>query len=217
MPVRPVGVTDQAAGAGVAEVRTRERSVDGGTYAEQYVIPIRERVLSGVYLYSTTGTVSATAQTVNTQGFLWVHNPSSTLTIALRRSNFSASPTAVTAFLTAPRLCWRRFTSTGTPTGAQLTAAKAKTSDPAQSHTVRTAITGLTVTEVADVFAYMPSVVLTGVGAVPPAYQDWNPEDEGMIQLAQNEGIVFRQIDAGTASDTRKWALNFAIEEYTLP
>lgn len=46
MTERPVGVTDQAAGAGVAEVRTRERSVGGNTVAEQYVIPISERVAS---------------------------------------------------------------------------------------------------------------------------------------------------------------------------
>jgi hypothetical protein len=44
MTQRPVGVTDTAAGPGVAEVRTRERTVDTVAVAEQYVIPVDERV-----------------------------------------------------------------------------------------------------------------------------------------------------------------------------
>lgn len=46
MAERPVGVPDTAAGAGVAEIRTRERSVGGNTVAEQFIIPIAERVPS---------------------------------------------------------------------------------------------------------------------------------------------------------------------------
>lgn len=217
MTDRGVGVTDQASGAGVADVRARERVISSVTYDEQYVIPIRERVLTGVYLYSFLGTVQAAAQTANTGGFLWVHNPSSTISLALRRSNFVSAPAAATAFATSPRIAWRRFTSTGTPSGAALTPSKGATAHAAATHSVRSAITGLTVTEVADVFAYMPIVVVTAVGATPPAYQDWNPEDDGMIILAQNEGLVLRQLDAGTASDTRRFAVNFAVEEFTLP
>jgi len=44
MTERPVGVTDTAAGAGVAEARTRERAVGGNTVVEQYVIPVTEYV-----------------------------------------------------------------------------------------------------------------------------------------------------------------------------
>jgi hypothetical protein len=45
---RAVGVTDQPSAAGVADVRARERTdpVLGTTVAEQYVIPISERVAS---------------------------------------------------------------------------------------------------------------------------------------------------------------------------
>lgn len=217
MAVRGVGVTDQSAGAGVAEVRSRERAVDGGTYAEQYIIAQRERVSTGVWLYSFLAVVAAAAQTANTQGFLWVHNPSSTLLLAVRRSNFTSQHGSALATPTSPRIAWRRFTSTGTPSGATVTPCKAKSSDPSATHSVRSAITGLTVTEVADAFAYLPVSAVTAVGACPPAYQDWNPEDEGMISLAQNEGVVLRQLDAGTAADTRRFCVNFALEEYTLP
>lgn len=48
MAVRGIGVTDEAPGAGVAEYRMRERSVDGGTYCEQYLVGIDERVPSFV-------------------------------------------------------------------------------------------------------------------------------------------------------------------------
>ena len=44
MAERPVGVTDQASGAGIAQVRTRERVIGSDTISEQYVIPIPEYV-----------------------------------------------------------------------------------------------------------------------------------------------------------------------------
>lgn len=46
MTERPIGVTDVAAGAGVAEYRTRERTVGGNTVVEQYLICGNERVAS---------------------------------------------------------------------------------------------------------------------------------------------------------------------------
>lgn len=46
MTERPVGVTDTAAGAGVVEVRTRERTVGAVAVSEQFVIPVDERVPS---------------------------------------------------------------------------------------------------------------------------------------------------------------------------
>lgn len=46
MTERPVGVEDLPAGAGVAEYRTRERSVGGNTVVEQYLLPVDERVAS---------------------------------------------------------------------------------------------------------------------------------------------------------------------------
>lgn len=53
MAERPIGVTDEAAGAGVAEFRTRERSVGGNTVCEQYLLLQEERVRSYAGLFST--------------------------------------------------------------------------------------------------------------------------------------------------------------------
>lgn len=219
MTERPVGVTDQASGAGVAEVRTRERTVGGNTVAEQYVIPIRERVLTAVVLYSILGTVAAAAQAANTGGTFWIANHvSSGLHLAIRRVNFASQHGSALATPTSPRIQLIRGTFTGTPTGATVTGAKTRSADTAGSGwSVRSAITGMTVTEVAPAFSFQPVAALTAVGACPPAYEDWNPEDEGMIQLEPGEVISCRQVDAGTTSDTRRFVVNFAVEEYTLP
>jgi hypothetical protein len=46
VPERAIGVTDEASAAGVADYRLRERSVDGTTVGEQYLIFASERVRS---------------------------------------------------------------------------------------------------------------------------------------------------------------------------
>lgn len=46
MPERPIGVTDVASGADVADYRTRERTVGGVSVVEQYLICRKERVQS---------------------------------------------------------------------------------------------------------------------------------------------------------------------------
>src|SRR5438105_3161591 len=144
MTERPVGVTDQTSGAGIADVRTRERTVSGNTVAEQYVIPIRERVLTAVVLFSIQGTVSATAQTAATGGFFWIANHvSSGLHLAIRRVNFSSQHGSALATPTSPRIQLIRCTFTGTPTGATVTGAKTRSADsPGAGWSVRSAITG---------------------------------------------------------------------------
>lgn len=218
MAVRGVGVVDTASGAGVADIRARERTVDGGTYAEQYVVPIRERVTTAILLYSVVNTVQATAHTAPA-GFWWVFNHvASGVTIALRRINFSSQHNTALATPTGPRIALRRITFTGTPSGAAITGAKAVSSQTASANwSVRSANTGPTITQGADIFSFFPVAAITAVGTAAPAYEDWNPEDEGMIVLAAGEGIVCMQLDAATASDTRRFVTNWAIEEYTLP
>lgn len=217
MTDRAVGVTDQASGAGVADVRARERVISATTYAEQYVIPIRERVLSGVYLTSFLGTVQATAHTPPA-GYWWLINPvGSTVSVALRRAEFMSQHGSALATVTSPRETLRLVTFTGTASGAQVTPAKALSSYAAATATFRTANTGLTLTQGADFFSFFPSSALTAAGCTAATAADWNPEDEGMIVLGAGEGIYCYQQDAGTASDTRRWVMNLAWEEYTLP
>jgi hypothetical protein len=218
MPDRGVGVTDTAAGAGVAEVRTRERTIGGSTYAEQFVVPVRERVTTAILLYSIVNTVQASAHTAPA-GFWWIFNHvASGVTLCLRRINFASQHNTVLATPTGPRISLRRITFTGTPSGTAVTGAKAASSQtPSANWSVRSTNTGPTITQGADAFAFFPVAAITAVGACPPAYEDWNPEDEGMIVLAAGEGIVCMQLDAGTTSDTRRFVCNFAVEEYQLP
>jgi len=97
MAERPVGVTDQASGAGVAEVRTRERSVGGNTVAEQYVLPIDEFVDGYVTSYRgmvtsfrTIGLASA-----NHNLFTIFNKTGSTKLLAIRRLTIVTDATAV--------------------------------------------------------------------------------------------------------------------------
>jgi hypothetical protein len=218
MPDRGVGVTDQTSGTGVADIRARERQVGGATYAEQYVIPARERVTTAIVLYSIVNTVQGTAHTAPA-GFFWILNHvGSTVNLVLRRINFASQHNTLLATPTGPRIMMRRVTFTGAPTGTTVTGAKSRTADTATATwSVRSANTGLTITQGADIFAFYPVCALTAVGACPPAYEDWNPEDEGMIQLAAGEGIACWQPDAGTGSDTRRFVTNFSVEEFQLP
>src|SRR3954453_23216708 len=117
MPDRGVGVTDTAAGTGVAEVRTRERTIGASTYAEQFVVPIRERVTTAILLYSIVGTVQASAHTAPA-GVFWIFNHvASGVTIALRRINFASQHNTALATPSGPRIGLRRITFTGTPSG----------------------------------------------------------------------------------------------------
>lgn len=219
MTTRAVGVTDTASGAGVADVRVRERTDPslGTTVAEQYVIPIRERVLSGVYMTSYLGVVQASADTPPA-GRFWLINPvGSSVSVALRRVEFMSQHGSALITATSPRITLRRVTFTGTASGATQTPAKALSSYATSTSSFRTANTGLTLTQSDDIFAFLPAVALTAAGAAASTVADWNPEDEGMPVLAAGEGIFCFQQDAGTASDTRRWVMNMSWEEYTLP
>lgn len=118
MAVRGVGVTDQAAGAGVAEVRTRERTVDGGTYAEQYVVPINERVASYKGMASTFRIPGRAATTQNL--FTISNTTGSAVLVALRRLSIQQDPAAVVNISWANQFKTSRLT--GAPTnGTTLT------------------------------------------------------------------------------------------------
>jgi hypothetical protein len=95
---RAVGVTDQPSAAGVADVRARERTdpVLGTTVAEQYVIPISERVASFKGL-ATSFRMPGRAATA--QNLFAIFNASgSTVLVAVRRLSFQMD---VTTALTA--------------------------------------------------------------------------------------------------------------------
>jgi hypothetical protein len=107
-----VGVTDQASGAGVADVRGRQRTVGGVTNAvEQYVIAISPRVDTGVY-HVHSGTLSvvlaAHATTSPLPGFAFLLNRSAAQMVALRRIEFIEYPSSTPAHTLAPRVTFER-------------------------------------------------------------------------------------------------------------
>lgn len=224
MPDRLIGITDQASGAGVAEMRARERTISTNTVEEQYVIPMSARVKVGTYRALAGPFSIAAAAHAATAGFMWLVNTSTSVVVALRRVELTPYPTAATAFPSGPRVTLERVTFTGTPTGAAITPAKVRrtsqngeVADAANVASVRTASTGLTLTAGEGIKAFVIPPILTAVGAAQPVEQTHAPDEDGQIVLANGEGIVIRQADAGTTSDTRKHTLDLAWDEYTLP
>jgi len=113
---RPVGVTDQASGAGIAQVRTRERVIGSDTIAEQYVIPVIE-YLEG-YKLSYRGMVASFRipglATGNHNLFTAFNKTGSTKILAIRRVILQVDDTG--ALLTvAPLIQSSRITTL--PTG----------------------------------------------------------------------------------------------------
>jgi hypothetical protein len=96
MTERPVGVTDTAAGAGVAEIRTRERTVGAVAVAEQYTIPVTEYVDG--YVASYRGLVAAFRTlglaSANHNIFTIFNKTGSTKLLAVRRLTVQFDDTA---------------------------------------------------------------------------------------------------------------------------
>jgi len=151
-----------------------------------------------------------------TAGFFWIINPvGNTKNLKIRKILFRVAPTTALVCVTAPRISIERVTFTGTASGAQLTPAKIESSEPNPSGLVLTASTGLSLTAGATICAFIVTSVLTAVGVGVSHQQELILSEDGEIILAPGEGIVCRQPDAGTSSDTRKIILNLTWEEYT--
>ena len=214
MPVRGVGVADQPAGAGIAEIRARERTVDGGTYAEQYVIPTRERVVSHVGIFSSAIIAGlAAAPAVTAANFYLVNNPGSGVLVALRRAECEMLLTAVSA--TPTRFSIEKFTTTTAATAAD-TGFVSVDSTQSKNASVKlvTASTGLTIANNVPAFSWMAPTMVTS-GAMVPVTNEWEPNEEAMLILRAGQGILFRQIDAGTVNIRAQ--VDLAWEEFTLP
>ena len=159
--------------------------------------------------------IQATAHAA-TAGFFWLINPvGNTKNIKLRRVECQTQITTALVTLTAPRINIERMTFTGTSSGAQITPTKIETSQPNATGLLITASTGLTPSAGAIAYSFLPVMAITAVGAQVPVMLEYEPPEEAMIVLVPGEGIVCRQADAGTASDTRKLIINLAWQEYT--
>ena len=74
----------------------------------------------------------------------------------------------------------------------------------------------MTQSAVAAVMAFLPVVAVTAAGSSAAAVEDWAPEfTDDHIWLDVGEGLRLYQPDAGTTSDTRRFVLDFVVEEVT--
>lgn len=177
---------------------------------------------------------NTTAHTVNTQGFAWAFNPSTSgVIVKLERVGLQiAQTTAVAAgFPTAPRIIISKFTYTGTPSGATVaftgtgsTQGKFDANYPTAILDWRTAITGATCTYGHSLFSTMaPAIPIVGTvttsqiaGMVSDnEYQPRESEYEHVVR--PGEGIVIWQPEVGSTGDTRKLVTRIFWEEVTIP
>ena len=183
----------------------------------QFVKEQRTQLLGIYYAGSGPHQLAAAADAANS-GRVWLVNTSSTIAVALKEILYTCVSGTALVTLSFPRINVERFTFTGTPSGATITPAKRDSTDAANTGTLRTASTGMTITAGDTIKNFSPVTVLTAIGVSMPAEQSLKMQDhvDDRIVLRQNEGIVVRQADAGTVADTRRFFLDFRWEEYTL-
>ena len=203
------------------KIRTQTEVVGSNTVHTHYFVQqLRRRVLSVYRLALVQNTVLASAQNGTTAGMLFGHMPSavSGKAMRLRRLSFSSQHSTALATPTAPRLLARRYTSAGALSGALLAPNKNDSvAHAAPACLFSLANTGTTVVHVDIGFASAALAgALTAVGAYEPCYKDLiDPaadEDEWPV-FYPGEGFVVFQDVAGTASDTRKFTLQFMCDE----
>jgi len=202
------------------KIRTKESVVGANTVEEYFFIPSSERSETGRYKFTVPVIAIPTAvHTGTTTGFLFLINPlSSSIKIACDRvtmkHNFS---TTLAVDLIAPIIAINRISFTGTLSAAAITPARRKTADAAPQGLVAAASTGLTVTNVAQIYNMigMTMDLVTGGGGHWLAQDDeWNPADEGdEVVLLPGEGIVIWSTFAVTTAN-RKIAINGAWKKF---
>jgi len=168
------------------------------------------------YIHSGNLTILASAHG-STAGFMWVFNPLvSGKIIKIVRLDIIADMTTALATPTAPRLTVERITSTTNFSGAIIAVAKGDSTDVTNVAYVTLVSTGATITAGAAIAAAIVPANATGtVNTNPEVYNlIGEKSDVKDLVLRAGEGIVIRQADAGTTSDTRKAVINIVIEEY---
>ncbi len=199
-----VRLPDDAANTG-KKVRTRTRVVGSDTVHEHYFVPVYwEDILGLYYGHSGVLTVLSSAHS-SILGFVYLQNPvGSGVDAYLRQVRFQASPIDATVFDSAPRVTLERFTFTGTASGAQVTPAKRDSADATNTIKLRTAGTDMTITAGNIIKGFIVPCVMTAVGVGVPTEVVWEPSSqEGEVVVKPGEGLILRQADAGTTSDTR--------------
>lgn len=223
MTERPVGVTDQASGAGVADVRTRERSVGGSTQAEQYVIPLQEFVDG--YVLSYRGMVAAFRTlglaSANHNIFTLFNKTGSTKLVAVRRMTLQTDDTVASLAL-APVV--KTFRITAIPTGGTVltgvsfdTSLTHDTNVEAMGATASDGGAATTITATANptsaAWTGFKSRQATAVGQILYPDEPLIPIicENNPIILRASEGLLIRVVDA--ALTTSHYLVNCAFDE----
>lgn len=208
-------------------LHAQSRVVGSDTVYEEFVVFDRRAKVVGVYEGALTQqSVSATLQDGLATGFMWLHMPAaiSGRSARIRRIYYTPQMAATTTTAaSAPRLRIDRFTFTGTATGATVRA-DADASYNLPKLDMRTAVTGLTVSLVAAVFAgaicgAVDSTTATKAVALGPAsisltdFPGGTHDEDEWIVLAPGEGIVLYQDVVGLASDPRRFDLTVVWDE----
>jgi hypothetical protein len=112
----------------------------------------------------------------------------------------------------------RRFTASGTLSGALLVPSKVRTAFPAPVTLFSLVATGLSsVAHVGDPFGSAALAgALTAVGAYEPCFKDMvDPaaDEDEWVEYVPGEGFVIYQDTAGTTSDTRKFNTQLLFDE----
>lgn len=210
-----------------AKSATLTRTQGSDTVHIPTMIPERKEVVKGVYRASMAlQSVQASAQNGTSTGFLWMSCPVAVTDRAMRirklelMINFSAS----TTMPTVPRIGIARYTFTGTASGATLAGAKIDPDSPNPTIDLRTAVTGMTVTLNTDPGSLLNSVLvppmhnITAAGllfmpSVTQSLVSVTADEDEWPMIKGGQGIVLYQLDAGTATDMRRFTVNLLWDE----
>lgn len=221
MPQRPIGVTDVASGAGVADFRTRERTVGGATVVEQYLLPISERVVSARCTATTFRTLGTT--TANTNIASLFNKTGSGVLVAVRALVLEHDYTAV---VTTVRNIAVTEISVAPTTGTLLTPVVFDTTQTRSTNVewrgatasdggAATALTATPESRFGQAFTFRAN----GASQI----EQINTDARRMIPFADDDPVIFRPgegllltaVEALAA--TYHLMVNIAWEEYTLP
>lgn len=220
-----VGVTDQSAGAGVVEVRTRQRTVGGSSVEEQYVIPISERVPSYKGMVSSFRTLGAAATSQNV--FTASNTTGSSVILAIRRLTVQMDATAV---LTAVTPQFKVSRASAAPSGGTALTKVPFDSSLSSSGNVSFlgatasdggAATAITATAGSTGWQQMAFRLHTAVGQVLINDEPLVPVlcADDPVYLRANEHLLVQLIATATTSNpaTNHYIVQCMFEEFTLP
>lgn len=222
MGQRPIGVTDEPSGAGVAQIRTRERTVSSEAVVEQYVIPVSERVRACQCMATTFRITGISAANINLASLF--NRTGSGRLVAVKRLTVQSDATLNSGTIRNTRVT--RITTNPT-TGTLLTPVL---TDTAESHAALVEFRGANASDggAATTLTATPGTPgwgqLTQRNPSGTVYEQQRSPDNPLVPsfmsrdpnvLREGEGLLVTNVE--NASTTTFYIINAVWEEYTLP